>query len=268
MKVIFNHQVLEESKVPSLNRGLMFGDGLFETIIFKGNKPKFFPLHLARLQRGSRMLGFEFPEFEEQTIREWANQLLEIDEQNYRAKWLVWRKGSGTYSPEFSMIDFLFLIKPSDKTGYSFIDRAAICSSVRLAVSPFSFCKTISSLPYVLASKEKNELNLEEIVLLNQFGALAECSSSNLFWLKENTLYTPSLDSGCVDGVMRQVIIKHCLEKGIYLNQGNFDPEHLDNADLIFSTNVAHLKIFKFWNSRALELSHDLLKQILPYWQL
>jgi len=64
--------------------------------------------------------------------------------------------------------------------------------------------KTLNALPYVLAGNYRKQLGVDEVILLDTHGHLAECVASNLFWLKDGMLYTPSLNTGCIGGIIRQ----------------------------------------------------------------
>ncbi len=262
MQVIWNGELLDETQVPALNRGLLFGDGLFETMIVENNKPRYADLHLKRLQLGCVILGLEVPAVDEQTFVNWLEALGANSHQVYRAKWVVWRLGAGTYSPESSSIASLFYIHPASKPHVAMVDKVAISQNVFIGLSPWSACKTLSALPYVLASKEKMQRGLDELILMNQSGHLAECSASNLFWVVGNALYTPSLASGCLAGVMRHVLIEKAKRTDFSIKEGLFEPEILENAELVFCTNVAGIKVFRQWKNRPLQTEHLLFENL------
>ncbi|MBC7400896.1 MAG: aminotransferase class IV, partial [Mucilaginibacter sp.] len=99
--------------------------------------------------------------------------------------------------------------------------------------------KTCNSLTYVMAGLYKAQNNLDEVFLLNQNGFLCEASSSNVFVWYQNHLYTPALSEGCVEGVMRQVIINIAKKSNIPVTEAQINPEILYEADEVFLTNAS-----------------------------
>ena len=92
-----------------------------------------------------------------------------------------------------------------------------------------------------------------DLIILNTQGIVAESISSNLFWVKEDVFYTPSLESGCLNGVMRKQIIKSLNNQNKELKEGMFSIEELKNAESIFCTNVTGITQFKNFNDLDLE---------------
>lgn len=267
MEVMYNGAFCQEQEVPALNRGLQFGDGLFETIIFEGSKPRYVEQHFARLHKGCELLALETPEVNEQTLMEWAVKLGAMPGHYYRAKWLVWRAGKAPYTPETSEVEQLFFMVESAKPNVQNLNHVALCESVQVGVHAWSEAKTLNALPYVIAAAEKKQRQLDELVLLNQQGVLAECSSSNLFWCKDGQLFTPSLASGCVAGVMRNRVIDFCKTEGITCNESLFLPEVLNKADSIFCTNVAQLGVFTQWQGTELKpLQEPIMARLGSLW--
>src|SRR5690606_1335213 len=122
---------------------------------------------------------------------------------------------------------------------------------IRLSYSALSSLKTCSALPYVLAGIEKKSRNLDEILILDGQNRLAECSSSNLFWLKNGNIYTPSLESGCIAGVMRRHILHQARQSRIEIQEVLENPETLLTADQVFCCNVTGVYLFeKFEQTR------------------
>jgi branched-chain amino acid aminotransferase len=85
----------------------------------------------------------------------------------------------------------------------------------------------------------KTQNNLDEVFLLNQNGFLCEASSANVFVYYQNHLYTPALSEGCVEGVMRQVIIDLAKKINIPVIEAQINPDILYEADEVFITNAS-----------------------------
>jgi len=89
-----------------------------------------------------------------------------------------------------------------------------------------------------MAGLYKVQNKLDDVFLLNQHGFLCEASSSNVFVWYQNHLYTPALSEGCVEGVMRQVIMETAKKINIPVTEAQINPEILYEADEVFLTNA------------------------------
>jgi branched-chain amino acid aminotransferase/4-amino-4-deoxychorismate lyase len=108
--------------------------------------------------------------------------------------------------------------------------------------SPWSAFKTLSSLPYVLAGIEKKNKNLEDIILKDIHGHISELLYSNIFWIRQDKFFTPTLDTGCIRGVMRTHLIRKFKQLSIPFEEVKVREEELLRADHIISANVSGLR--------------------------
>jgi len=134
-------------------------------------------------------------------------------------------------------------------------------------INYLSNIKTCNSLVYVMAGLYKTQNNLDDVILLNQDGGLCEASSSNIFVYYQNHLYTPALSEGCVEGVMRQVVIDIARQIDIPVTEAQIDPLILNVADEVFLTNatrgiqsVMGFDIKRYFNELARRLVDELNK--------
>ncbi len=217
---------------PIPNRGMNFGDGLFETMVFDGEKIRFFEYHLDRLRMGMRILGITAIGVDFNSVETWIKQ--EFFGQKLRIRWNLFRAGSGRYTPDRN--DSFQTLQIQALTNAPEIKRKATFSTrVSLFPYPWSRCKTLNALPYVMAAKERIDRNLDELVLLDYRGKVAEASSSNIFWRKGKKLFTPSLSGGAISGIGRRAILKR-LNK--IVKEEEFTPNELLQADQVWVSNV------------------------------
>ena len=157
-----------------------------------------------------------------------------------RVKVQVWRRPGGLYTPESGEAEFIIVASalPESKPAAS-RDNVFIYEDVRLHASPLSQFKTCSALPYVLAGLARRRLGADEVILLDARGHVAECVASNLFWLREDTLYTPSLETGCIAGIMREQILAHAYRYGLSVGEGLYLQTEMLSAEAVFCCNVA-----------------------------
>jgi 4-amino-4-deoxychorismate lyase len=223
------------------NRAFQYGDGLFETMRYQNGHVWFWPDHLARLHLGLTALHLDAPTNFADTVSRAIAALLtanDLTNSSARIKLTVWRQPGGLYAPASRAIDWLLTAAPAAPFAVVVKPTTAIAESVRLVWSSVSACKTLSALPYVLAGLERQQRGLDEIILLNTDGFLAECGAANLCWISQNTLFTPALESGCLAGVMRQQVLRRAIVAGLTVREGLFRPDVLIDADAVFSTNV------------------------------
>ena len=105
-------------------------------------------------------------------------------------------------------------------------------------VNKLSNLKTNNALVYVMAGLFRNDNKLDECFVLNQFGRIAECISSNIFLVSDNKIVTPPLTEGCISGIMREVIIQIATGTDYILKERGILEKDIINAEEIFITNA------------------------------
>jgi len=119
------------------------------------------------------------------------------------------------------------------------IVRLALREHGRHAASPLAGVKSISWLNNVWAVAEAAKESFDEVVMLNERGEVAECTSANIFTVKDGKVLTPPLNSGCLEGVTRGILMEIAPEAGVSVVEQALRPEDLYSADEVFisSTN-------------------------------
>ncbi len=244
--IILNGQTLEPGapEITLLNRSFLFGDGIYESIrVFKG-KPLFLKEHMERLIRGLTFLQFKF---NTQSLRSLLIQelerLIQINQiyQHGRIRIHIYRAGTGAFKPLDDHPYYLmegYSLKPdyydfNAKIFLSLIDYKAIPLTFGL-VSGF---RTASALPYIMAAKFAQSREVDDVVLFgNQY--IAETSQANIFVVKQQQVHTPSLETGCTNGIMRNQIIQLCKNLKIRVHERKFKSGFMAKADEVFLTNT------------------------------
>jgi len=95
-----------------------------------------------------------------------------------------------------------------------------------------------------MAGIAKKERGLDDIILLHADpeNHLAECLASNLFWFDEGVLYTPAVETGCVNGIMRQFILRIAASIGLPVDIGLYPRNRLSVAEAVFACNVSGIQ--------------------------
>ncbi len=273
MYCFFDNIFLEEKALNlSINRAFEYGDGFFETIIVQNNQILYFSDHFLRIQNASQALFLQLTnDFSEDFVKKTIQKLISnntdsfdnenphINNHTFRIKISFWRKNGGFYTPTFpeNECNTHILIRivsheiknnnSNSNNHYSVLNenpitKIAFSNKIKLSFSSFSSYKTLNSLPYILAGIEKTTRNLEDLILLDNQNNISECIAANILWIKDDKIFTPNLQTGCVGGIMRKQVINNAKELSIDLEEGFFQKKYLLDADCIFTTNVTGIR--------------------------
>ncbi|MBC3786594.1 aminotransferase class IV [Spirosoma utsteinense] len=246
MFLVYNSDILVEAdyRVSSNDRAFQYGDGLFETIRYERGQIWFWTDHYARLKAGSKALHLRLPaSSSESAVAQLITNLVatnKLTDQTCRIKIQIWRQSGGLYTPSSNEANLLITAQTGHPFAISERATVGIYTEGRLTYTPYSSIKTLSSLPYVMAGIAKKERNLDDIILLNadKEDYLAECQASNLFWFMEGVLYTPAIETGCINGIMRQYILRTAEAIGLPVDVGFHRYTCLAKAEAVFACNV------------------------------
>lgn len=237
-----------------LNRGFLFGDGLFETMVFLEGKIRFSQLHWERLKQGCGILGLDI--FTLTDIFELERLLAEKFGTNtdLRVRWNVFRNGLGKYTPETDTISELLQIQ-AFKQPVKIKKTTYISDTIQVPSSNWSHCKTLNALIYVMANRERKQKGMDEVILLSTEGFVSEAGAANVFWLRNDRFYTPSLACNGIAGVGRKVILNRLKTLQIPIIVGAFKTDEILNADKIFTSNVTGISYLERIGDSAFEVS-------------
>jgi branched-chain amino acid aminotransferase len=214
MKAFFNGQFvpIAEARVSVLDRGFLYGDGLFETIRIAGGRPFRWAAHLERMARTAGCLGIRIP-FEPQLLREAAVELARVNGVSAGVVRLVVSRGQGPRGYSALAADSPTLVMT---THLPAVPAPGENECWRLVTSPLRILeadvltahKHCNRLLQVLARSEAERRGVDEALLLNSRGEVAEASSGNVFWTDEAGLVTPALETGILPGITRSVVLE------------------------------------------------------------
>jgi len=242
----FNGEILSaDIKLFTLkNRAFRYGDGLFESMRLMKGQLKFADLHADRLQRGMKALKIDgYSQMDAWFLKEKTEDLARRNKIKHgRLRLTVFRDAEGLYAPSQNKMAWCLEVQPLDEPRYFLNNKGLIMDIFTDLPKPTNYLsniKTCNSLIYVMAGLYKTQNKLDDIFLLNQGGFLCEAGSSNIFIWYQKHLYTPALSEGCVEGVMRQVIINLAKQINIPVTEAQISPDILYEADEVFLTNAS-----------------------------
>jgi len=241
----FNDEIITaDSKVLSIaNRAFKYGDGLFESMRLMKGQIKFADLHADRLQRGMKALKMDgYSQMDSWFLKDRADTLAQRHKcKHARVRLTVYRESDGLYTPNQNKAGFCMELVPMEEPRYFMNEKGLIMDVYHDLGKPLNYLSNIKScnaLVYVMAGLYKTQNRLDDIFILNQNKFLCEAGSSNVFVWYQNHLYTPALSEGCVEGVMRQVVINLAIKHHIPVTEAQINPEILYEADEVFLTNA------------------------------
>lgn len=229
------------AKVSVLDRGLLLGEGLFETMRAYNGKVFAFGRHYKRLKEGAKVLGIAVPPL--RLLEEAVDALLQANklrEARVRVTITSGAGGPGILPEEQMEPTVLILAHPLEDTNtriYRKGARAVTLPIRKVAGAYLGGVKTTSYAENVVGRRLARRAGADEGLFLNTAGDLCEGTASNIFLVKYDELYTPDLASGCLPGVTRSVVLEIAPGVGLRPKETSLSPIDLADADEAFLTS-------------------------------
>jgi branched-chain amino acid aminotransferase len=245
--VFHNDRVLpvETVRLSPGQAGLLNGWGLFTTIRIHDGIPFAFERHWSRLERDAERTRCPFP-FVAETVRDQLAMLLQantVREGAARIYAIYNQVGFWRSAENFPRVDLLLC--SADLPSYREPSRLGLREFGRYAASPLAGVKVLSWLDNVWNYYEAQQAGFDEVVLLNERGEVAECTAANIFCVRGGRVATPPLNSGCLSGITRSVLLEIGASVGVEVKEAVLRPDDLYAADEVFisSTNRSMLGV-------------------------
>ncbi len=261
-----------------LKRGFNFGDGLFETIRVINGESIFLDAHFNRISSGLEVLKIKQNySFNLNSLKRYINELLLYKNIKHggKVKVYIFRAGLGTYKPETNQMNFIIEATDLEDNIYQLNKKGYLVdvyNEYSKTANQLSFFKTSNSLLYVLAAVTASENNLDDLFIVNEKSEIIESSNSNIFLFKDEVLLTPTLNSGCIQGVMRTEVIRAAKDLGIHVEESNVYKEDLEMSREIFLSNVISgirwvggYQKKRFYNSISKKIIENVNKNLSSY---
>lgn len=233
MKIYFKNNILDEKEltIMSNNSALMYGYGVFETLKINNSKILFFKDHINRMKKSCDMLYLNIDTSEEEILY-YSKQIIKVN------KIL---NGSLKISCLKDIDNSNVLIQTGVKTYnndlYKLGYKLCLSNTARNETSILSTIKSNNYLDNIIERQNALKNGYDEVVFLDTKGNISEGSISNIFWIKDKTLYTSSRECGIIEGICRKHVIKLAKKLGIVVIEGKYPVRELLNADEVFISN-------------------------------
>ncbi|MGY8946134.1 MAG: aminotransferase class IV [Flavobacteriales bacterium] len=268
----YNGNFIDQSNTDLNNRGFLFGDCVFDTLKVVNNNILFWESHYLRLMSSIRILRMEIPnKFTPEFLK---NEILKTNSQidsNFsgRVRLSIFRSGGGLYSPESSVPSYVIQSEKSNNFFFKIINKPFKVDLFKdYVVQPnlLSNLKTNNRILNVIGSVYASENDLDSCILLNDNKYVTEFLNGNIFIIKGSKIKTPPLNSGCINGIMRKIIIDLIdLNLNLEIEEVKISLFELISSDEIWLTNsicgitaISEYRNKKFSNGLAKQLINSL----------
>jgi len=223
----------DEAAVGVGDRGLLCGDGLYETIRVRGSRPQRMESHLTRLMQGLDVLRMPA----ETRVHDYAGaigQLVIANEMPDARVRITITRGNGEKPTILITSDTL---TPPDPGPV----RVIVSTYRRDETNPLTRIKTINCLPSIMAAAEALDHGADDAVMLNTRGNVAEATSANVFIIEGSRLVTPPVDEGCLPGTVRETILRLAASVGLEGTEDTVPAKRMREANAVMLTSAIKL---------------------------
>ncbi|MGA2268268.1 MAG: aminotransferase class IV [Bryobacteraceae bacterium] len=217
--------------------GLLSGLGVFSTLRVADGVLFTFERHWARIRRDAAALHIPIPEDAEQVRRKLLELVQANQVHNATLRLVIVRNGLGMWAdPSVGRPSDLIALT-ADLKDWGDRAKLAYLRDARHAACPFAGTKTLSWAMNLIWLESAQLRGFDEVILLNERGEVAECTSANIFMANGSQVWTPPLSSGCLPGITREVLLGDIHVPGIKIGEKTLMPADLECADEVFITS-------------------------------
>ena len=241
----FNGKITDLSDQLINNRAFLYGDAVFETLIIFNDKILFWEDHYFRLMSSMRIIRLDIPdkytpEFFKENIIKIHNNISQTGSSRIRIN--IYRSSDGKYKPEKNTPSFIICCESINYNTYKLNKdhyEVDLYKDYYLDNQLISSIKSNNKIINVVASIYADENGFDNCILLNKDKLVSEFINSNLFIIKDEKIYTPTLKSGCLNGVVRKNLFKILSSSSFEVCEQDLSTFDITQSDEIFGTNIA-----------------------------
>jgi len=240
-RYILHNEALREASDPVLSPGqvgLLSGWGVFTTLRVSDGVLFSFERHWARIMRDAASFHVPIPD-DAGKVRRQLHELVAANRAyNSTLRLAIVRNGGGMWADPAPKRPSDLIALTADSKDWGVGVKLARQDNARHAASPFAGTKILSWSMNLTWLESAQRRGFDEVVLLNERGEVAECTSANIFVANGNQVWTPPLSSGCLPGITRELLLGEVKASGIQLGEKALLPEELESADEVFITST------------------------------
>jgi len=270
--VNFKGDILEDNATffNHTNRGIKYGDALFETIRVVNSKIFFWEEHYLRLMASMRILRMDIPmNFTMEHLEAEILKTLEVNDLTTKAarvRFTVFRDTDGLYTPVNNEVSYIMDTQPLETPFYLLDEshyKVDLYKDFWVNPDMLSTLKSANKIIHVTAGIYAQENDLHNCLLLNQQKMVVEAINGNIFLVAGDVIKTPPLSDGCLNGILRKQLLKILSKtEGYTIEEASISPFELQKADELFITNVIG-GIQPITNYRKKQFAIEVSKQLI-----
>lgn len=234
-------------QVSVFDNALLYAEGLFETFLAIGQRIVFLDEHLRRLYKGAGVIGLDIPVSRDR-LALWMKKTVKAHPARIKKLRLTVTAGeSARWVGVQGKPQVILSASPHELPDRPFrlhVSRFRVDQQ-----SVFRRIKTVSYAIHAAALKQARRVGCDDALLLNEKEQIAEVTSANIYWAQNGRIHTPPIDSGCLEGVTRRVVLREAKRLGYNLTETNATLADLVKADEVFISSslklvvgVSHIK--------------------------
>ena len=218
--------------------GLLNGWGVFSTIRIEEGVMFAFERHWERMRHDAKLMHVPFPG-ERDWLKPRLQRLIDANQAvNATLRVAVVRNRGGFFEGPDQTRDFDVIAFTTDRNPWGDAVRLAIKPNARFAANDFVNAKILSWAQNLTWYEEAHQRGYDEVLLLNERGEAAECTSANIFALRGDEIWTPPIASGCLPGVTRALLLEEIRVPGIRALERAILPGDLESSDEVFISST------------------------------
>ena len=236
---------------------VLYGKGIFTTVAIRDGQPFLWEKHWRRLLDNSKTVSIDLSAYSEKETLDQLTTSIENDGiVNGRARLTFLDESPSPLWPTQPTVKTSLHIMTGDLRAGSEEFRLTVSTYTANSCSPLAGVKSCNYLENLLAIEEAQARGFHEAVRVNERGFVTGCCMSNIFWLRDEELYTPSLATGCLPGTTREFVLENvvCREVEVGIDE-------LEKADSIFLTSagLGITQVAKYEGKRIETIDHPVL---------
>ncbi len=252
--VSFNHQTTSPQNISlaAISSAALYGKGVFTTLAIYDSKPFLWKKHWERLTKDAKKIGIDMSAFSDESVK---NALLELISRNK----IINARARITFFDETASQTWNFETGKKTDLLITTGDFQKVSKDLRLMISPFRVnttsplvgVKSCNYLENILALEDAKATNFDEAIRLNERGEIVSACLANIFWVKNKRIFTPDLETGCLPGTTRGLIVEN-----FPVEETKAELAELSEADDVFLTSSG-IGILKAANIETVKLNES-----------
>lgn len=217
--------------------GLLAGWGIFSTLRIAEGVLFAWERHWARLSRDSKLMNVPLPTDSEIVRRDLLKLIEANNASNGTLRLVIVRNGGVLWEDGKSALKSDVIAMTADQNRWGAGVRLMYQPAGRFSASDFCRAKVTSWSANLRWYERAHDLGYDECILLNENGHITECTSANIFAVAGSKVWTAPIESGCLPGITREVLLTAISVPGVQLGEKVLTPPEIEAADEVFITS-------------------------------